>query len=296
MEEDIQMLVPVYESVLRKEQQNFNNEEISRAIRGIVKAYKKIHSNAPISIVDYNIGTYRFAYIYLYALCHTATVMKHLKILKEERFENFREMLKLGESSLNVCNLGGGPGCEVVGILSRIGESEVPGRVKCAILDMCLGWKKSLVYVMNAFVKSDLGKYYQSRLKCKFLEADLCNNLSSSAATTIEGADLVTMVKFISVVSYYYQDNSYYLQRIFQLMKPGSYLFFLDNSTGGFFEMVSEVAEENQFVLVFQCKTYHRQKQQMRFSTYKFGTKSLRSSSVIFAVWKKKESSMCACL
>lgn len=290
METDVTRTMLLYESVLDIEHKDLEIADIVNAINQIIKAYKKIPNDAPVSIIDYNCSKYRFAYIYLYALCHTTIVDEHLKKLETNSFETFRQMLKLEQSRLNLCSLGGGPGCDVIGVLKNLEKyspSLAPSTVDCTIIDLCEGWNQSFCNVLDNFLQSDIGKCYRSRLSSCFMKADICSVLDNVTICALRKADLLTMVKFVSVVAYYCKEDSKYLQELFRLMKSGSYLIFLDNSTGGFYEMVLKSAEDNGLNLLYTVKTYHRHSEYMKFSKYKFNKKPLSFTSVIFAVWKK---------
>lgn len=281
----------MYKSVLDKERQDLRKADMNRGIRKVGKAYSRIKNNSPATVVNYEDSSLRFAYIYKFAVCHTAIVRKHVELLKstDYGFEIFQEMLRLDEGQLNLCSLGGGPGCEVVGILSQVDQKARKKlfNVDCKILDLCDGWSQSLRYVMEAFLKSNLGKNYESRLNCSFIKTDLCSVLDSVSTSAIEEANLVTMVKFVSALPQHCSDSSNCLQEIFRLMKPGSHLLFLDNCSGGFYEMVSMVAKENDLVPLFLHKTPYKRGKDFKFSKYKFSVKPLHSTSVIFAIWKK---------
>lgn len=297
----VQTLVLLYELVLDRELKNLEKSEIIQAINIIQKTYKRIDSNFLIPIVNYNYNIYRFAYIYLYAVCHTAVVREHMKILEANASGAFREMFKLEEKRLNICSLGGGPGCEVIGILSFLGwiRQRYPRQrqnIDCTILDLCLGWRQSFAYVLDTFLLNSLWKSNSSKIYYRFFDADLCSDLGNNSKSVIQNADVVTMVKFVSIVSYFYRRNPNYLKNIFQLMKSNSYLFFLDNCIGGFYEMVSDLAEKNNFVLVICHKTHYKIDQSLKFSKYKFNRYPFRSTSVIFAIWKKKEIGRCPCI
>lgn len=287
-----QVLADIYESVMDKEGKDLNYFQIILSMYVIQNTYKRIDSSAPIYFIDYNNSSYRFAYIYLYAVCHTAAVIEHIRILKEDKLFTFLEMMKFGDD-LNVCSLGGGPGCDVIGFLCGLDQTwssfvfSTHKNIRCTVLDMCSGWSVSLNHVLKAFLESNLGKRYESRVNCKFVQADLCSSLNFETVSAIKDADIITMIKYVSVVSYYYRSKSDYLKAIFELMKAGSFLFFLDNKTGGFYEMVSEIAEKNNLVLLFQRDTFYRPGEIMKFSKYNYGD-TLNSTSVKFAVWEKK--------
>ncbi|XP_023227060.1 uncharacterized protein LOC111627684 [Centruroides sculpturatus] len=296
-----QSLVNLYESVMSKEYEDLNWVDIVLSMNEIRKAYRKIDSSAPISTIDYNSNSYRFAYIYLYAVCHTATMREMMKMLESNQMSTFLQMMAFGKD-LNVCCLGGGPGCEMIGFLCGLNRSlcstlfSDQRNISFTVLDTCSGWSISLKHVLEAFLKSDLGRNYTSNFTCNFEQANLCSFLHAEALYPIMNANIITMVKFVSVVSHCYKNNSYYLQVILKLMKPGSFLLFLDNRTGGFFEIVSEIASENNLVLLYRCNAVYQHNGDIQFQKYIFQPDPLRISKVTFAVWKKKEMNTCVCL
>lgn len=278
--------------VLRSESEDLKWDEVMLSIAEIRKAYNRINSQVFIAIINYNIRRYRFAYIYLYAVCHTSAVWEQMNFLEENRFGTFREIMKFQES-LRLCCLGGGPGCELIGILCGLENSvsssiwRGPSTIDCTVLDMCFGWNLSLNHALVTFLESDLCKNYSSRISFNFVQSNLCSDLNPLAICAIKNADLITMVKFFSVVSFYFKNDSCYLQMIFKFMKSGSFLFFLDNSAGGFYEMVSEEAMKNNLIPIFLRKTVHRVNETSEFFNYGIPHGSLKATSLIFAIWKK---------
>ncbi|XP_023227059.1 uncharacterized protein LOC111627683 [Centruroides sculpturatus] len=286
--EESEHIFATFERALHKEisQASLGVEDINHAIRQLQSAYRRISPNRQISSINYDCASYRAAYLYLYAGCHAAAVYSELTCLMYKYPTEFTKLMRYEMPDLHICSLGGGPGCDVLGLLHcrRINSKmNVTRSIRCTVVDLCMGWGVALQHVQEAYT-AGLGSF-REMVKFDFRQVNLCTG--SPQLHEISTANIVSLVKYVSVVSYYYTKSPSLLETIFWRMKPGSYVFFLDNSAGGFYEMTSRAAARAGLLLVAQ-PIFHRWNFPSKYEfNSKYVSRSLRTTSVICAIWIK---------
>lgn len=205
----------MYEEALITEikEEKLRKNRVEESLQEIKRIYGNILSKKHMVTIDYNQSSFRCAYVYYFAHCHTLIVRSALLKFQSENSSKYHEMMRYENSSLTVCSLGGGPGCDLIGLLNsrshdNIGATSI---IKCVVIDQYRGWKISLKHVRQSFL-NQIGSVYNGMniFEFSFIEANLCDSLKPEVKKTIEEADIINMVKFVSVVSV--KNGTEYLQ------------------------------------------------------------------------------------
>lgn len=284
-----------FEAAMQKEvsQSGLKTEDINQAIRQLQSTYRGLSPSKQTFDINYDSPSCRAAYLYLYAGCHASVVFAELTFLLHLYPIQFAWLMRYDASELHICSLGGGPGSDVVGLLhSRLHNrfhcrtANTIKSIRCTIVDLCLGWNAALQHVREAYLTNYAG--LGENVHFEFRRADLCSN--SLQVMEISTANIVCLVKYVSVTSFYYAKCPSLLEIIFWRMKPGAFVFFVDNSYGGFYEMTLRAATRAGLLLVtppFLHNWKFPSKNWKAASHSKFASRSLRKTSVICAVWIK---------
>lgn len=291
-------IVNLYNSVHEDQKRKFrvNHQNIRKAFVDMKEAYlpnpdwQLDFSNKK---ADYNDPAHRCAYLHKYAMVHTGLLCKVLQsALTKQSIQNDIN----SKRKLNLCSLGGGPGTDIVSLLFVI--KEIFGFIQCRVdvIDFAQEWKN----VFDSIV-SELrtGKYGSVKdmvssgyFGYDYLSADLLNASYWSqykVLTAVRNADIITMVKFISAAAC--DKTRLMVTKIFQNMKGGGMLLFVDNAAGGFHEMLQEVAASCGMQSVYG-PVMHYDYEEPSFSRKLHGYTSQSKTKVSIQMWKKSEKSI----
>lgn len=207
-----------------------NDRIIIQALNQLQKDYKAIHTGSKASysldafdpfldetysfgietkVVNYSDPATKFAYVYKYAASHADMVY--------QRISESATLRKLFDrDKLKVCCIGCGPGSDLLGIskfLAIIGKSP---QLNVALYDREVSWSK------------ELSAIFKKAMDIRRLDITNKNFTQYKHFTTI---DLFTIVYFVSE-AYTDRDNAeHFFNYLFDNMKPGSIMIFVDNGT-----------------------------------------------------------------
>ncbi|XP_035210906.1 uncharacterized protein LOC118185190 [Stegodyphus dumicola] len=287
------LFVDLYNTVLDKEkcQCNVSDNKIQNAIRNLKDAYMPNHSWESLTetsvIANYNDPAHRCAYLHKYAMCYTGMVSTLFEMAINVNAD-IREYID-SRKCLNVCSLGGGPGTDIIGILTVICRfGNFPAFM--TVVDYASEWQITFKNIIKE-IKSSFPEHVRMMVssnyfKYQYLNGDLLSQVTtnSNIRNAVMSADIVTMVKFISAAAC--DKTRKMVKDIFGCMKPGALLIFIDNASGGFHEMISQVASECNMQLAFG-PLLHYDYEDARFSRTRFGYTSQSKTKITFYVWKK---------
>ncbi|XP_055942662.1 uncharacterized protein LOC129972523 isoform X1 [Argiope bruennichi] len=185
------------------------------------------------------------AYLHLYAPLHTSMVYYVMNFAVSEMREWFRTFLSICEP-LKICSLGGGPGTDIIGVVTALQREFGCFYTSAIILDIISDWNiifGSVIDEITSGCYADIGKcltweFFQWSL----ITTNLLNEMDPDVDDTIKTADFVIMSKFISAISS--RGASKMIQNIFKRMKPGAVLLYIDNDGGRHHKLVSKIAGE----------------------------------------------------
>ena len=131
-----------------------------------------------------------------------------------------------------MCCIGGGPGSDVVGLTKFLKDTKLfpLWRLECATFDLCTEWE-------NTWKRISAANPDEFSL-LTYLPGDITRAdppLSPLGLLIVRAADIITAVKvFSSVVAFIKNDASHgnLLREIFQEMKQGALLLYIDNLYG----------------------------------------------------------------
>ncbi|XP_022257551.1 uncharacterized protein LOC111089406 [Limulus polyphemus] len=290
----------VYSLVLERELDKLHQEtgiaslsylgsQVSRGIAEVRRAYLVKSLRSGTTFVDYGDVRNRIAYLYKFAMFHTA-IAEYLFTFLYNTSVLFQETIIKRSSTLKICSIGGGPGSEMFGIILALQKLFPPDTIHATVIDICEAWKETfyfLLIVLEAQLK-DLD-FKRKSLVCE----DLFNRVwSYEIEEEITSADIVTMMKFVSTIAWDEQMCEHVLMRIFQLMKFGSFVVYIENAGGQSFNIVSKMASRCGLREVIQPVIGKRFKSSLKtFGILSeiqrhVGSGPLKSTTVSFAVWQ----------
>ncbi|XP_067120934.1 uncharacterized protein [Centruroides vittatus] len=253
----------IYEKVLESERvgNTLNNEDIEEAVQNIRDIYKNIRNTRCLPAINYNESRFRCAYVYYFAGCHTSSLVSELSKFSYQHNNKYQEMMLYCRSSLNVCSLGGGPGCDLVGLLYAryfSGGIVYTSEIRCTVVDLFGGWGESLEHVEPGVKKA------------------------------IREAHIITMVKFVSIIPSKKYENMKCLKRIFTFMKRRSFIIYLDNLQGDLYDKVVEEAENCGLNMIWRSQSYRSpEEEKIVFSSNTLKVKALKQTAIDVVVWQK---------
>ncbi|KFM60119.1 hypothetical protein X975_16282, partial [Stegodyphus mimosarum] len=287
------LFVNLYNAVLDKEKFQFNvsDERIQNAIKNLKDAYmpnRWWESLTETSVIaNYNDPAHRCAYLHKYAMCYTGMVRTLFEMAVNVNAD-IRYYID-SKKCLNVCSLGGGPGTDIIGILTVICSFGYFPAIM-TVVDYAGEWqitfKNIIEEIKSSFPERVRQMVSSNYFKYQYLNGDLLSQvtMNSNIRNALMSADIVTMVKFISAAAC--NKTRKMVKDIFGCTKPGALLIFIDNASGGFHEMISQVASECNMQLAFG-PLLHYDYEDASFSRTRFGYTSQSKTKVAFQIWKK---------
>ena len=176
---------------------------------------------------DWSTDDNRCTYIYRFFTMHCHLVYHSLQLSCDELKSLWKKHL-----TLRVCCIGGGPGSDVVGLTKFLRDKELfpVDRLECSIIDIYKDWEKNWG-TLNKANPCELPR--MSYLSGNITRTD--SGLSIGELATFRSADVITMVKFFSTVAAFIRKDDAHgnlLKKIFQEMKPGAVVLYIDNRYG----------------------------------------------------------------
>ncbi|XP_015924430.1 uncharacterized protein [Parasteatoda tepidariorum] len=222
---------------------------IKAAIPNLSKAYKPNPNfwkeKTPI-IVDYNDAAHRCAYLHKYAPLHACLVQDMLNRALREGEDIIKSVINNNLCFFNLCSLGGGPGIDVIGVLSCLYKEFGPFKCSAQVIESMIGWENTYDSVLECLRQLN---YRTNTFRTSFVSANLLEKMDAEVERAIRSANLITMVKFVSGAVC--KDTDQMVRNIFNAMEPGALLLFIDNAAGGFSQSVSRISKRCQLRSVF---------------------------------------------
>ncbi|KFM70763.1 hypothetical protein X975_02185, partial [Stegodyphus mimosarum] len=198
----------------------------------------------------------RCSYTYKFSVLHSAVVIHHfLELLKWD--ESLIERV-VSSKRLEICCVGGRSIPEAVGIYKIISdilenhkkERSSPLALKITVVSLFKGWSTNAWKVLKLLKKdSELHNPKKVKLTTCVVQGDLTKFDSKHVISAIQKADFISIMKFISELILPTKTRSAndtivrsMIKEIFRNMKDEAYLFFLDDSEDGYYDMAEEGA------------------------------------------------------
>ncbi|CAL1274662.1 unnamed protein product [Larinioides sclopetarius] len=292
-------ILRMYSCVLNahKNKYGVNEADIRTAIQNMKEVYKPNPgslSDAVVYVADYNDAGHRCAYLHKYAPFHTALVADMLQTALQQNPRVFSDLI-YASGNINICSLGGGPGCDIFGVLSVLNAAFGLFQVSATVIDCMEKWKDMFYELVKELRYGDYGDFGESvdeqYFEWSYLQHNLLSKMTNQVNQAIARADLVTMIKFVSASSC--KDTSTMIQKIFASMNHGALVLYIDNAGGGFHKLVTKKAEKFNFESVFYENHEHFVKPALR--ARKFGYTPCFESKVSVHIWKKTFSKDTSC-
>ncbi|XP_015924435.1 uncharacterized protein [Parasteatoda tepidariorum] len=271
-------------------QHQLNHADIRTGIQNMKEVYKPNPSSLSsefLDVANYNDPAHRCAYLHKYAPLHTALVSDMLnKSMQEVRF--ILQEIIADTGRLEVCSLGGGPGSDVLGVTSVLSAELGFFQFSATIVD-CMGdWRYTFAAIIKELRCGSYGlisEFVQPQyFSWNYIGHNLLGKMNNDVNKAIQGANLVTMVKFVSAAAC--KDTAEMLKKIFRSLKPGALVLFIDNDAGGFYRLALQGAKESGMVTVFG-PLIHEHYVNKSFNVRKFGYTPCLETKVTVHMWMK---------
>ncbi|GBM78491.1 hypothetical protein AVEN_114803-1 [Araneus ventricosus] len=242
-----------YTSIIEEEKKRFGitNERLKTAARVISSSYSKNSLKKGSTHLDYSNPECRCAYVYKYANLHAGMVTKYFR-----KFIRKKEIRNHFQRGIKICSLGGGPGTDIIGIFKALGV--IPyfqHRInQVSVLDICGGWSNTFENIISCLLTGkvkDVPETFVSSKKFKheLIEVDLLRSLPENVVEIISNADIISMVKFMSVILAK-EGCLDALKVLGNLFKPGAIVLFIDNYQGNVFESIKDILNQTGLEIV----------------------------------------------
>lgn len=205
---DNSKFIQLYNNVLNHDMLRFNITItlLKRSVGCIGKVYKTDRGNLRSNyhnLVDYNDAAFRCAYLHKHAGFHTVMVRDVMYEAFLKNYNFFYEIVFSGDS-FNICCLGGGPGCDAIGVLAAMHLVFTYCKTSVTIIDYMDKWKHSFQSILRELGNGSYGKFGKTvcnYLASSYIGADLMKPWSPEVIKAIGSASLITMIKFISAAA-----------------------------------------------------------------------------------------------
>uniref|UniRef100_T1JP43 Histidine-specific methyltransferase SAM-dependent domain-containing protein n=1 Tax=Strigamia maritima TaxID=126957 RepID=T1JP43_STRMM len=224
----------------------------------------------------------KYAYFYRYFVCISNAVKKCWLKLADLHYPGFLQ----NKSELNVCCVGGGSGCDLVGLCQFMDYIDMEKRINAVILDYYDWSKETRKLIANIAGAEVYGIVNFNNVRYNFFKV---SPIHHAVINEIGNADLVTIVKFLSAVGAD-KNGVEQLSDLLSNMKRNGRVFYMDNSGGPYRNMMKEVAGAVGLELV--SEVVHRkivvpEEESDQMAHARFRTLPLKSTSVTASLWKK---------
>lgn len=181
--------------------------DIRTGIQNMIEVYKPNPSSLSsefLDVANYNDPAHRCAYLHKYAPLHTALVSDMLgKSMQQLRFILSEILDDTGR--IEVCSLGGGPGCDVLGVISVLSAELGFFQLSATIIDCMEKWRHTFGAIVKELRSADYGfmsDFVQPQyFSWNYIGHNLLGKMSNDVNKAIQGANLITMVKFVSAAA-----------------------------------------------------------------------------------------------
>ncbi|XP_015924434.1 uncharacterized protein [Parasteatoda tepidariorum] len=279
----------LYEDIQKRQ---LSQADIRKGIQNMKEVYKpnpsRFHlSSEFLDVANYNDPAHRCAYLHKYAPLHTALVndmlgksMQHVRFLLQD--------ILADTGHIEVCSLGGGPGSDILGVISVLSTELGFFKFSATIIDCMEDWK----YTFSAIIKELRGGNYgltsvfvqPHYFSWNYIGHNLLGRMTNDVKIALQNAKMVTMVKFVSAAAC--KETSEMIKKIFRSLTPGALVLFIDNDAGGFYRLMVQGAKENSLVTVFG-PLIHEHYINRSFDIRRFGYTPCLQTKVTVHMWMK---------
>ncbi|PRD24917.1 UNVERIFIED_CONTAM: hypothetical protein NCL1_42418 [Trichonephila clavipes] len=167
-----------------------NDGDVRRGIQIVKHAYrpKRERQTSTESCTEDNSIEYRCAYLHMYTPIHTAMVYYVMNWALVQEREYFQSFLQKRRRSLKICNLGGGPGADLIGVITAFQKEFGYFHTSATIIDIVSEWKDIFGSIINELRYGFYGYF------------ELNPRITGDINNAINSADFITMTKFVSAV------------------------------------------------------------------------------------------------
>ncbi|XP_015924438.1 uncharacterized protein [Parasteatoda tepidariorum] len=282
----------LFNTVLHEEirYHQLNHDRIRNGIQNMKEVYKPNPtslSSDSVDVADYNDPAHRCAYLHKYAPLHTALVSDMLgKSMQQVKF--ILQEIILDTGRIEICSLGGGPGSDILGVISVLSEELGFFQLKATIIDYMDKWKYTFGAIIRELRCENYGlisEFVQPQyFSWNYIGHNLLGKMSNDVNKAIHRANLITMVKFVSAAAC--KDTAEMVKKIFRSLKPGALVLFIDNDAGGFYKVVVKGAQDCDMVTVFG-PLIHERYTNVTFNVQRFGYTPCLETTVTVHMWMK---------
>ncbi|KFM79933.1 hypothetical protein X975_19928, partial [Stegodyphus mimosarum] len=228
-------LLGFYRKVISKEFNVRKKKNVPILKRALERSVLTVHKWGAVPV--YNTAVERCAYVFKHSPLISSIAGHHLLQLLKQDPRKIDQPLRQGE--LKVCCLGGGPGTDAVAV-SKIVTSVYQAfwfhsrqqlTLRITVIDNDENWSITTQNVMQTLEQTpEFFDAEKMRLSFQFLKADLTQPLKDNDLLEICQADVLTMFYVMSSFSQKSTELAKYrmIQRIFDSMKIGALLLFID--------------------------------------------------------------------
>lgn len=191
--------------------------------------------------IDYSLPEVRFAYIYKYTTAHASYI--HQLMLKSDALSNLFD-----HKRVRVSCIGGGPGSDFLGILKYMNVVGKRPHVTCYLYDKEIAWGQAW---------GDVGEHLQDtdiRMFPIFQPIDITVEEAWKNTTRIHSSDLITISYFMSEILLNPGADEFF-ENVFESVKPGALVFFLDNNLSDVYGWFDDLALSNNMEIIDCCET-----------------------------------------
>lgn len=220
-------------------------EEKVRAIDERIKELRLAYGNLDDQgVIEYSDPITQFAYIYKYTTAHASYVSKLL-----DKADGKDLLPKDG--TVHLASIGGGPGSDFLGLLKFYNSSEYEDiSVVSNSFDRDCDWSYCWSKVFEEARGCAEGDEVCSSLSTNFHILDVCEDKATSRMSDYTDSDIFTMIYFMSEVYKRKDDANRFFTYLFDNMKSGAIVLFIDNKTNRYRDWFDSYVSEDKFEIV----------------------------------------------
>lgn len=181
-----------------------SESELRKAISTVIESFKYREGNQ-FSDIDFNKSDNLCAYFYRYS--QTSIELSNLKIL--EAISNCKMLQScLRRREIDVVSIGGGPGCDIVGMCSALYKKVFCEKLNFVVVDKVKRWKSFLNIAEFLLLEGDFGDassmFKESNASISFLCEDVCNADTQKSAyyEALKNSDVILMKSILSILPF----------------------------------------------------------------------------------------------
>jgi hypothetical protein len=208
-----------------------DGEKDMRICAALAQLQKDYSDLTKARVVDYSDPVTRFAYVFKYVTSHANIV--------EQIISGARCLSELlAKPELYLACIGGGPGSDLLGAVKHLEKQKVKTRLTCEMFDRETAWGETWGHLSNQV------DFDGVNLRSAFMTFDVTEVETWRKFSRFHGADLFTMVYFMSEVYHLRQRAEPFFANMMSKAKQGSFFLFVDNGSANGKPLFSEWFDE----------------------------------------------------